>query len=630
MSASKLRSSHNQSEVVSGTGTPYTNCSTTNNSSLPSSLVTVSALTSALWACELRWPPEVVQGIMRRAMTFAPISDGDEKGSAAAASKEFSRTESKENGNEEDEEGNENKGATRHASSGPLDPTLPPLTERDPTPMAVPATALRTYLLKLRLVKAGAPFSSSSSSSSPVSPEGVTAAHVVEPWSEWFGRKQAMVAAHHKQQLTTFASALRGATPVVAQGMPAEEAATRLREWRALVEQFERLPKGVAAAAVGLLSGHSSGGDNHGGGGSGGGEMEASAAATTEEEEEAANTQAAARYNALLGEEAMAEASAWVRGEGGRSARADVRARMVAAIEARRHQVASSSSSSTSAAPLGGEPDAVSLFQGYQRHVATWKRLKKGLSPLAGVGAPQPRPPTMPVATGKTGGVDGDNDDEEEYSEDGSGSLGVGGGGGAAAQDSFALSELGDQPPSFNQWLDTFADPQGKVKKACEREVVQAKAQRLLATEAAPLVGVPLSQAPRAYRGVGEAGRGPIPPSVDDHNHNNNSDDGNGDEEESGGLFGLGKSKHEDDEEEKGGNGAEVECDGGSLSAGSVSGSRADHRSSGQQQPRGRGGRRGGDTVWYRPLSLTKNLLKQWLEDACKGKRDSDGKRERA
>jgi len=606
MSASKLRASNSQSEssglhASNGSGNSVVGGYHSSNFQSPP-LITASALTSALWACELRWPPEVVQGILRRAVRFAPLDDAEKSQSRGERGQWTDRA--SEDGEEEE------KGA--RLPPGPLDPTLPPLTDSDPTPTAVPAAALRTYLLKLRLVKATG-YASSSSAAAAGQETGGGSGHVVEPWAEWFGRKQAKVAAQHKQQLSAFAAALRGATPVMPPGMPAEETVLRLREWQALVEQFERLPKGVAAAAVGLLPG------DGGGVGGGGNEGEANAAAppAQEEAEEAANTQAAARYNALLAEEAMAEASAWVRGEGGRSARADVRARMVSAIEARRRQVASSSSSSSAAAPEG-EPDAVSLFQGYQRHVATWKRLKKGLSPLVGGGR---QATTVPVVTAVA-----NDDDEEEYSEDGSGSMGIGGGGagsgGGAAQDSFALSELGDQPPSFNQWLDTFADPQGKVKKACEREVVQAKAQQLLATEAAPLVGVPLAQAPRAYRGVGEAGRGTNPPCIDDHYDNGNPDGGsNGDEDiNDGGLFGLGKSK-EEDEEQKGDDGPEAASEGGSVSN--------YHRSSGQQQHRGRGrAARGGDTVWYRPLTLTKNLLKRWLEDASKGKRDSDGKNE--
>jgi hypothetical protein len=157
----------------------------------------------------------------------------------------------------------------------------------------------------------------------------------------------------------------------------------------------------VAAAAVGLSAGlgeagsGEAGDDGDDGGGGGGGDA-----------------RAASRYNALLAEEALATAKAWVARDGGREARVDVRSRMVAAIEARRHAVTDAQGPAT--------PDAVSLFQGYQRYAAAWWRLKKGLEPAAGSGSAAAHAAASASAA-----------EDDEYSEDGSGSLG---GGGALAQ----------------------------------------------------------------------------------------------------------------------------------------------------------------------------------------------------
>jgi hypothetical protein len=197
-----------------------------------------------------------------------------------------------------------------------------------------------------------------------------------------------------------------------------------------------------------------------------------------------------------------------------------------------------------------------------------------------------------------------------------------------------AHSELGAAPPSFNQWLDTFADPNGQVKRACERAAAQQKAQQLLATEAAPLVPVKLADAPRAYKGVGEAGRGAQPPIDDDAAA---EAAGAADVDMFGfgsGVFGGGGGGLGSGSGRGGGSGACDESDAAAPRASTDGSASASLSAAGSVVGGGGAGPHGeaqrGDTVWYRPLSLTKHLLHQWLNDASRGKRDSDGTRARA
>ena len=183
-----------------------------------------------------------------------------------------------------------------------------------------------------------------------------------------------------------------------------------LEAWRSTISKFERLPPAVCLAAVG--------GDS-------------------------------AQYNGLLAEEARAEAQAWVKA-GSKDARRGVRDRLVRLVESRRLEAVT-----TSGQGAAEEDTAVSLFASYQRHVATWRRLKHQTA--AGMAHGGARDDSA-----SAGGA--------SYASLADGSEGAAGEAAAAE----AVLDMSAPPPSFNGWLSTFADPTGALASTAWAETVDA------------------------------------------------------------------------------------------------------------------------------------------------------------